>query len=311
MDQSHCLCPYEGRLDASFNNPLKQHILGVKVHGLHTTLYRTLDTVPKSANLTIHTVLSELQKWHFKFSHYPETLYIQLDGGSENANKEVLTMLELLVAKRVCREIYFTRLPPGHSHEDIDAVFAIIWDCFKNQPCLSLQEYKELIERRLGESALRAKVEDIMVIPDYSAVLAPCLDKKLSRLHKEDYTQHQWRFQAVTSCYNFPLGVKTTFKAYSADRVVVISKRPKEVCESPIGQVTGKLCMCIGLYILSLHINCTQAWRRGPCRVHGCPQRGALAQMTSDRVWRVCTYYEAYPMSRRFHLWPSLRAPRR
>jgi hypothetical protein len=44
---------------------------------------------------------------------YPEEIYVQGDGGSENANKHFLAILELLVVKRIVRVVYFTRLPTG------------------------------------------------------------------------------------------------------------------------------------------------------------------------------------------------------
>ena len=54
-----------------------------------------------------------------KNGKYPRKLYLQLDGGAENANKYVLSMLEILVGKRVCQNILYSRLPTGHTHEDI------------------------------------------------------------------------------------------------------------------------------------------------------------------------------------------------
>lgn len=37
-------------------------------------------------------------------------------------------------------------------------------------------------------------------------------------MHKEVHTQHQWRFYAVPVDPMFPLGCKTTYRAYSADQ---------------------------------------------------------------------------------------------
>ena len=57
----------------------------------------------KSAHLTIYCLLSELEAYYEENGRYPEEFYIQLDGGSENANQHVLALLELLVVKRIVR----------------------------------------------------------------------------------------------------------------------------------------------------------------------------------------------------------------
>jgi hypothetical protein len=65
------------------------------------------------------------------------------------------------------------------------------------------------------------------------------IDNDLSRLHKEIQTQHQWRFEAVKEGIYFPFGCKTTFKAYSSNKVVEFEKLPRGQCCTPIGQYTG------------------------------------------------------------------------
>ena len=118
MDQSHCQCPYFGQTH-TFSSPITQHITGVKEHGHGVTIYRTLGTVSKGANLTIYCILSQLEKFKKRNGKYPEEFLVQLDGGSENANQYVLGMLEFLVYQRLIKKIHFTRLPTGHTHEDI------------------------------------------------------------------------------------------------------------------------------------------------------------------------------------------------
>ena len=85
-----------------------QHIEGVLQNGRGFTLYRTFPHVAKSADLVIYCLLKELERWYNEHnSTFPEIWYIQIDGGSENANKYVLAALEYLVIKRLVRKIVF------------------------------------------------------------------------------------------------------------------------------------------------------------------------------------------------------------
>ena len=58
-------------------------------------------------------------------SPLPETVYHQFDGGSENANASTVCIAELLVHRGLCRRVVLTRLPVGHTHEDIDQRYAV------------------------------------------------------------------------------------------------------------------------------------------------------------------------------------------
>jgi hypothetical protein len=195
--------------------------------------------VKKGADLTIYCILSQIEGWKNRNGYYPEEIYLQVDGGSENANKHLLSMLELLVVKRISRIVYFTRLPTGHTHEDIDACFAIIWKIFRFNTCETLEMYKDMIEKAFADSKLNAKMKDVYIVPDFQLFLDGCIDSKLSRLHKDIQTQHQWRFEAVQETALFPLGCKTTYRAYSSDVVIEFIKKPQAQCISPIGQFTG------------------------------------------------------------------------
>jgi hypothetical protein len=242
MDQGHCKCPYNGT-QSSFSNPISQSLTGFLEHGVGLTIYRTVDTVPKGANLTIYCIMAQIEDWKNRHEgNYPEELFLQIDGGSENANMYLLSMMELLISKRMCKVIYVTRLPTGHTHEDIDACFALIWTAFRHRPCESLQKYKKFIQDALGDTRLKVNVVDVMVVPDYKLFLRNCIDEALSHLHTTIYTQHQWRFEAVKPSKHFPYGAKTTYRAYSSDAVVEFEKLPKASCISKIGQITGLEC---------------------------------------------------------------------
>ncbi len=57
----------------------------------------------------------------------PDTLFYQIDGGSENTAKAVYYLCELIVARRLVKCIKLCRLMVGHTHCDIDAAFAHVW----------------------------------------------------------------------------------------------------------------------------------------------------------------------------------------
>jgi len=240
MDQSTCAVPHLGSQD-TFTKPLKQGITGVKEHGVGVTLYRTINTVKKGADLTIYCITKQLEKFYDRNKCYPDELYIQADGGAENANKYVLATLELLVAQRVVKKIVFSRLPTGHTHEDIDAIFGTIskWINAFDTHIPTLDAYKSLIETSFLSGAMKCKIEDVMLIPDYQAIMGPHIDPKFKHLHKVHDTQHQWQFEAVEPCPYFPLGCRTAYRAYCSDTVVEFVKKAKELCQSKIGRYIG------------------------------------------------------------------------
>ncbi len=73
----------------------------MKEHGHGVTLFPTIDTVSKDANLTLYCILSIIESWKNRNGYYPTEIFIQLDGAKDNVNKYVLGMLELLVVKRM------------------------------------------------------------------------------------------------------------------------------------------------------------------------------------------------------------------
>ena len=92
------------------------------------TLYRTFNNIYNGANLSIHTWLKNLEAvYDSEGGRLPDTIYAQIDGGVENANVTMKGICELLVSRRLTRKVVLTRLPVGHTHEDIDSVFGKIW----------------------------------------------------------------------------------------------------------------------------------------------------------------------------------------
>ena len=72
----------------------------------------------------LHCFLLELEALKQREGKLPDTIFYQIDGGIENVAKTVMLVMELLVARRLTKTVYLTRLMVGHTHEDIDARFA-------------------------------------------------------------------------------------------------------------------------------------------------------------------------------------------
>jgi hypothetical protein len=90
-----------------------------------------------------------------------------------------------LIIKRIIKaKIILTRLPVGHTHEDIDAVFALIWLRLRNEFCLTPQQYKTLIEQAVSKKTSFQEVKDIFAIPNYKAWFKPFIDSKFGRFAK-------------------------------------------------------------------------------------------------------------------------------
>jgi len=135
MAQSHTSCPWLGNVN-SVNKPLEQKILGIIDHGRKKfTQFRVFPSVSGNTNLNIHAFLLNLEDWRTEMGEglppeelpWPEKIYWQVDGGPENANKCILGFCEYLVAVTPIKQIVLSRLPVGHTHEDIDAKFGTIW----------------------------------------------------------------------------------------------------------------------------------------------------------------------------------------
>jgi hypothetical protein len=126
MAQNHTVLSYIANMK-TFPNPLKMHLQGVLEHGQSFTMYRTFQNLTNDTNLNVHCLLLQLEARIKRYGRLPPTLYIQIDGGSENANKCILAVCEFIVAKKLTSRIHLTRLPVDYTHEDIDARFGKLW----------------------------------------------------------------------------------------------------------------------------------------------------------------------------------------
>jgi hypothetical protein len=105
MQQNHCLLPYRGN-HYPFSPTLPQHIQGVISHGRSIQMFRTFHNVKKGANLSIHCLLLALRKVKEEEGRIPDTVYYQIDGGSENTANCVLGIIMLFCFKAYINCLY-------------------------------------------------------------------------------------------------------------------------------------------------------------------------------------------------------------
>jgi hypothetical protein len=72
-------------------------------------------------------------------------------------------------------------------------------------------------------------IEDLFVVPDYDQYFKNCCDPKFGSYAKGEKTQLQFIFEATEPNYWFPLGCRTTYRAYSADKVIEIVEGEEEI----------------------------------------------------------------------------------
>ena len=177
MAQNHCHLPHLGNQD-TFNDPFPQHLQGVLLHGRKLKIYRTYHTVINSSSSQIHALLLALEEVKRDEGKLPDTIYYQIDGGPENTAKCVLAMCELIVARRLTKKIIISRLPVGHTREDIGSKFGVLWRHIRERHINTPQEYKAHIEHSLSKPNMKCEVEDIHAIPNYKALLDKHIDPK-------------------------------------------------------------------------------------------------------------------------------------
>jgi hypothetical protein len=174
-------------------------------------------------------------------------LFCQIDGGPENTARAVLAICFLMVARKLTRKIVLTRLLVGHTHEDIDAIFALIWEKMKVRKCMTPQIFSKLLMDACRNKEKIIEVHDIWAVPDYYEYFKGFINPKLGRYAKskfsisiflcvvlillfiEEWTQLQITFTAVDCVTDelrakYPMGVKVTHRAFAADKVILLKR---------------------------------------------------------------------------------------
>lgn len=147
MAQDHCILPSLAGEDTP-SCMIKQKIVGAKQHGIGRSFYRLFPHIKSGANVACEVLLHEIER---RLDHcllhdvpFPRILYLQLDGGPENTSKSMYALTEHLVRSGVFDRIELARLPVGHTHEDIDAMFGVLWRAAQGKTIITPQQWKDM-----------------------------------------------------------------------------------------------------------------------------------------------------------------------
>ena len=143
MDQSKLIISHTKSPQKDVSNFRETKITGVLVHGKRFDAYISEPQVPSDSklNLTcIHSTLMKLRR-DAPGGVLPRKFYLQVDGGSENKNKWMISYLSLLVEIGMFDLIKMSFLPVGHTHEDIDQAFSRIAVHLNRHDAIAMDEF--------------------------------------------------------------------------------------------------------------------------------------------------------------------------
>lgn len=219
MAQNHTHLPWMA--NQSQSEGLEQHLQGLIEHGRAFTVYRTFENVVADSNLVIHVILLQIEKRLNQDKKLPPTLYLQVDGGAENANKTVLAFCELLVGRRVFKYVFLNRLMVGHTHEDIDGKYGNLWSYVRKRIMATPQDYAKAMKATYSKpDQPNFELVDLYVIPDYKAFFAASISH-LMGFAKLEHTQLAWKFEHLDTVNRaeYPLNVNVMYRAFDTDVV--------------------------------------------------------------------------------------------
>jgi hypothetical protein len=236
MAQAHNVLPSYSKSGAQVAaKTFDTHFQGFITHGVGFTIFRSFGNVGKGNNVALHAWLTHLEREYFErkklgYNALQDTIFYEIDGGSENANNVTLAAAEMLIIWGLTKKVVITRLPPGHTHEDIDGQFGVIWQHNWRKNIISPQDQKKFTIEAFKRSIQRGKIVDmvdIFAVPNYRAYFKP--HTNVSRGFQTDghrsLGQLQWILTKTEKSVYFPNGVKTMYRAYPTDEAIEIVLR--------------------------------------------------------------------------------------
>ena len=89
------------------------------------------------------------------------------------------------MSKTPIEEIQLCRLPVGHTHEDIDGRFGVIWNHCRLDCIYTPQEYRDKLKSAFPkDSSIDPKF--LFCVPNYAEFFEPFIDKNLAGHAKKE-----------------------------------------------------------------------------------------------------------------------------
>jgi hypothetical protein len=222
----------------SLAHTIGSKFVGVYVAGLGLFLFHYWASVSKGANLTITCLEKVIAVWaKRKFGRRPKCVHVHFDGGSENANKTVLSWADFALETGIVSNIItLDRAPPGHTHGRIDGSFSVMAGALTSAGLIgTIPDIERILKNTLQKPV---KVFQVDWVRDYVAFFKDGRDKKFNRAFKEDWTQLCWKFQTVVGADGV-VKVMCQYRAYPAGKVVELRVVEKDAAVTDLGKVCG------------------------------------------------------------------------
>ena len=194
----------QGELEGKYKWFLKTKLTGVLFIGYKLYMLRTFPWVQTGANLTVTAfiyALAHLQSLAGvdkpgEGTPLPPQLHLAVDGGAENVNKTMFGFAASLIQSKVFQLVTMSRLPVGHTHNQLDQCFqppsqhfhgegavdavtpeefmAELNECYSKElaECVTDDDKADLLERGGFPT-----IADLPMSYDYDQHFLPSLDK--------------------------------------------------------------------------------------------------------------------------------------
>ena len=215
MMRAHTVFPNMGR-KATFPKPLRMHVQGTISHGRKRHILRTFHNVACGTNVAVHELLSDIEFRRIELNGEPIARYdFHSDGGSENWNKALIAIAELIVAHRIVLHLTISRNVAHHSEGDVDQWFSAIHKKVRFAHLHTPKSYADVLKTAVQLPAEPVHVEDRYILANFKVAGEALIRRGFSNFAKLEHSIHYIDIKAVPRDADFfPFGTKVTYKHY-------------------------------------------------------------------------------------------------